>query len=169
MKGLKDDLTKDIRLLEENKNEIALVDSRFNYIRALYDNKTIDTASDRLIGHYLYFALRVTHPNIGRYEGFKSSGKLGTIENDSLKQDILVYYQQTIPNLNHGEEIVNSFQTKIMDMETGKDDKLFMRDLAKTFKMQALLQITAYNLEGNIQDYDQAKQQAKNIIAMIDK
>jgi len=31
---------------------------------------------------------------MGRYEGFKSSGKLETIEDDSLKQKILSYYQQ---------------------------------------------------------------------------
>jgi hypothetical protein len=36
----------------------------------------------------------------GNYEGFKSSGKLGFIENKKLKSKILNYYQQSIPEIN---------------------------------------------------------------------
>ena len=72
------------------------MDSNFNFILALNANKTIDTVSVRTISDHLQFEVRTTHANIGRYEGFKSGGKIGTIEDDSLKQNILVYYQQTI-------------------------------------------------------------------------
>ena len=96
LKGLKGDLTNDILLIEENKKAITRVDSDFTSIIALYTTRSIDTVSQKIISHHLYFDLRVTHPNIARYEGFKSSGKIGTIENDSLKQNILVYYQQHV-------------------------------------------------------------------------
>jgi hypothetical protein len=36
-------------------------------------------------------------PNTGRFEGFKASGKLGTIEDQDLQNAILDIYQETIP------------------------------------------------------------------------
>jgi len=38
-------------------------------------------------------------PNSGRFEGFKSSGKIGTIENKDLQNDIMDLYQENIPGL----------------------------------------------------------------------
>ena len=38
-------------------------------------------------------------PNSGRFEGFKSSGKIGTIENKELQNNIMDLYQENIPNL----------------------------------------------------------------------
>jgi len=38
-------------------------------------------------------------PNSGRFEGFKSSGKIGTIENKDLQNNIMDLYQENIPNL----------------------------------------------------------------------
>lgn len=168
LKGIKDDLTKDIQLLEENKQTIIGVDSNFRFLLALYNTKSIDTASDRLISHYLNFSLVVTHPHVGRYEGFKSSGKIGTIENDSLKQNILVYYQQTLPDLGDMESVVNSFQSKLIDMEVSKDDQSTLRATAKTFKMQALLQFATGNMNATIKAYTDAQQEAKRIMSLID-
>src|ERR1700761_4306985 len=83
--GIKSDLSQDIHLLEDNKRSILRVNAGFDYISALNNSKTIDTASGQAIGGHLNFEARTTHPNIGRCEGFKSSGKIGTIEDDSLK------------------------------------------------------------------------------------
>lgn len=167
--GLKSDLAKDIQLLEDNKRVSARVDSNFTYLFTLGTTGAIDTASDRLISHHLAFEMNATHANVGRYEGFKSSGKIGTIESDSLKQSILVYYQQTIPGIDDLEGVVNSFQSKIIDMEVSKKDKESMASVAKTFKMQALLQFATENLDGIIRTYDSAQLDAKKIIVMIDK
>ena len=38
-------------------------------------------------------------PNNGRFEGFKSAGKIGTIENKELQNNIMDLYQESIPNL----------------------------------------------------------------------
>jgi hypothetical protein len=38
-------------------------------------------------------------PNNGRFEGFKSSGKIGDIENTELQNDIMDLYQENIPIL----------------------------------------------------------------------
>jgi Family of unknown function (DUF6090) len=169
LRGLKNDLAKDIELLKENKNAIARVDSGFNFIVALNNNKAIDTASGKLISDHLNLEACTTHPNIGRYEGFKSSGKIGTIENDSLKQSVLVYYQQTIPNLDDMETLVNAFQMNILNVEVDRNDKMSLAAVAKTHKMRALLQLGTQNMEGELRAYDEAQQQAKEIILMIDR
>jgi hypothetical protein len=167
LNGLKNDLSNDILLIEENKNTIARVDSNFIALIALKKNQSIDTVSESMISHHLYFDMCVTHPNIARYEGFKSSGKIGTIENDSLKQNILVYYQQMVPDLKDLEDVVNSFQTRTMELEVDKKDQTSMNTLAKSFKMQALLQFATQNIQQEMEDYNKAEQQAKKIIALI--
>jgi hypothetical protein len=165
--GLKSDLAKDIRGLQEDKTGLIREDSNFQFLRAIDEDHRVDTASDHFITHYLDFALFATHASIGRYEGFKSSGKLGTIENDSLKQTIMEYYQQTIPGLTDEEELVNSFEQKLIDMEVNKDEKENFRDLAKSFKMRALLEYTTNNIEGVIRYCDSTTLQAKKISSMI--
>jgi hypothetical protein len=56
-------------LIEENKNAITQVDSNFAALIKLNNSRSIDTVSERMISHHLNFDLRVTHPNIARYEG----------------------------------------------------------------------------------------------------
>ena len=167
--GLKSDLTRDIRGIDEDKAAFIQVDSDFQFLRAVTNDHRVDTASSYLITHHLVFSLIETHANIGRYEGFKSSGKLGNIEDDSLKQAILEYYQQTIPGLTDEEGVANSFQEKMMDMEVNKDEKEAFKDLAKSFKMRALLQFATHNIEGVIRYCDSTTLQAKKIIALIDQ
>jgi len=169
LKGLRDDLSNDILLIEENKKAVERVDSDFRFIYGLNQNRPIDSVSEKQISHHIYFDLRVTHPNIGRYEGFKSSGKMGTIENDSLKQKILVYYQEMITDLNDVEGIVNSFQTRILDLILDKPDNISLGTLTRTFKMRGLLDLGIQNLHGQIQSYKDAQHQAKKIISLIEE
>ncbi len=165
LRGLKDDLTEDIKQLETNKNVITRLDSNFHFLRSLH--KTDKTISDSFIS--LDFDLRVTRPNIGRYEGFKSSGKIGTIENDSVKEKILVFYEQTIPDLVYGENFVNDLQTKILNLEIDDHSEMPLRDFVTLAKMKILLHVAIQNFEVNIRGYDNTIKQAKWIIAEIDK
>jgi Family of unknown function (DUF6090) len=169
LRGLKSDLAKDIRELQENKATFSKVDSDFQFLRRLNDSHQIDTASNQLITHYLDFSMSVTHANVGRYEGFKSSGKIGTIEDDSLKQEILEYYQQTIPGVGDIEGIANTFEQKLIDMEVSKEDKENFRELAKSFKMRALLEFATDNIEAVNRYYDSTTLQAKKIGNRIDQ
>jgi hypothetical protein len=116
LKGLKEDLSNDIDMIEKNK-------------------KTI------------------------------SGGKIGNIENGKLKQNILTFYQQTIPDLVYGENFVNSLQLKILDLLVDRDIKKSLRDFATMNKTKSLLNIGIYNFNSNINGYDQAIKQAKEIIA----
>lgn len=169
LRGLKDDLNNDTRLIEANKNTIATLDSNFHFLLSVKKSSIEDRNMDSAISRSFNFEIPVTHSNVGRYEGFKSSGKIGTIENDSLKQDILAYYQQTIPDLQAGENYVNSLQLKIIDLAIDRVDKMSVRDFVTTRKMQVLFMHGAHNFELNIHAYNEALEQIKEIIAEIDE
>lgn len=164
LSGLKSDLLKDITLLRQNKSAISLLDSNFQYLM----QQAKSPLNDSTISHRLFFDLRITRPNIGRYEGFKSSGKMETIENDSLKQTILIFYNQTIPDLVYGETYVNSIQTKILDLEVEKNEKMSAADFAKSTRVQSLLYLGHHNFSVNIDGYDKAIREAQSIISLID-
>jgi hypothetical protein len=165
LKGLKNDLTEDIKELEENKNVIAKLNSNFKFVSSLKKGQLPDT----VISHYLEFDIPETHPNTGRYEGFKSSGKMGTIENDSLKEKILVYYQRTLPDIAYSESYVNSLQLKILYLEIDEIDKMSTNDFVTTAKTRSLLGLGAHNFQVNMAAYDSASKQAKQIVSAIDK
>lgn len=168
LQGIRKDLQKDIVVMEENKGWYVHVDTNFEYLLNLDESGRVDTATEHTVAHHLDFALRTTHANVARYEGFKSSAKMGTIESDSLRQAILLYYQQTIPGVNDLEEVVNSFQTRLMEAEVNKSDGESLRVLAKTFKVRALLEFNQDNLGPAIKSYTEAQNEARRIIKMVD-
>ncbi|HEV3326430.1 MAG TPA: hypothetical protein VG052_12520, partial [Puia sp.] len=67
------------------------------------------------------------------------------------------------------EELVNSFQAKILDLEVGRTEKNSLASIAKTFKMHAFLELATENLGAMIRTYDSAQRDAKKIMEMIDE
>ena len=164
LKGLSNNLTDDIKQLTTNKNVIAHLQS--NYKKILLPRKGHDSDIDSLIAHF-EVDLRVTRPNIGRYEGFKSSGKIGMIENDSLRENILAFYEQTIPDLVYGENFVNNLQTKIQELSFESSGKTSQQEFAATPKIQLLLWLTTHNFDVNMKGYQKAADHAKKIVDQI--
>ena len=56
------------------------------------------------------------NPNDGRFQGFKSSGKIGTIENNALQNDIMDLYEENIPALLHSTESYIRIKTMFFDL-----------------------------------------------------
>lgn len=96
--GLQEDLKTDIEEMKEDKRSFTLSGKAFAYItsRKLSEKPDIDT-----INKYRGYIFNITGliPNSGRFEGFKSSGKMGTIENKDLQNNIMDLYQENIPNV----------------------------------------------------------------------
>ena len=164
LRGLKIDLTEDILLLKQSHDTIEVVDRNFTTAFRLRKNQLPDS----LVHHLFYYSMIVTNPNNARYEGFKSSGKLGNIEDDSLREAILVYYQRTAPDIIGHESIVNQLQEKILDYQIEKTDVSINEFLALT-KVKGMLQITAMNTQNSLYRYEQSIKQVKRLIALIDK
>lgn len=162
---LKEDLAKDIELLQQNRQTSTRLDSNFNYILALKKNQ----ASDTVIGPYTDLIDFSTNFNKGRYEGFKSIGKIGTIENDSLKNRILSYYEQTIPNLVTYAVFINAEQLKILNAGQNEMNNLSLNDFLTTRKMHSMYYFLEYNFRKITSGYEAAIKQASAIIEEINK
>lgn len=86
IKSIKEDLKKDIQLLQHNKLAAVIQDSNYTFLLSVTGTKNNDSLLTNKIHRHLTYNLTTTHLNIGRYDGFKFSGKIETIENDRLKK-----------------------------------------------------------------------------------
>jgi len=105
--GLKQDLKTDIEEMNQDKNSFLQSQKAFNYITSRKLNESLDPDTIR---HYYTWIFNTTGlvPNSGRFEGFKSSGKIGTIENKELQNNIMDLYQENIPNLINSTDFYTS-------------------------------------------------------------
>ena len=81
-----------------NTQKIALnrVINSYDYLRQL-SQKTSDSLQKANFAPNQEFRMFFGEENDGNFEGFKSSGKIGHIENKTLKKQLLSYYQQFLP------------------------------------------------------------------------
>lgn len=96
--GLKDDLTNDIKEMESDVEGYQRSDNAFMCISRLKPKEILSKDSFRLHAPGIFNTVGFI-PNNGRFEGFKSSGKVGMIENIHLQNDIMDLYQEDIPVL----------------------------------------------------------------------
>jgi hypothetical protein len=166
--GLKEDLKNDISNLESTKQIIDKTQQQINFILRLTPEK-IDSikANHQQINSGTNFINTLT--NNGRYEGFKSSGKINTINNENLRNKILSYYQQTIPQIalieNSFEKITSRYIDILMD---GKEDEDINTTLLKK-KTRIILSGIDNFTKYNQKSYEDAIKDAKEIINEIDK
>ncbi|MGH2665336.1 hypothetical protein [Flavobacterium sp.] len=161
--GLKNDLKGDIEILKSNKNSSIELNSNYKFLQNVSKSQ-----SDSIIGPHTTFYMLGTAFNNARYEGFKSSGKIETIENDSLKNAILLYYQQTIPNLTTGINYLNSFQLEQLKDSQNSPDSLSLYTYYNSKKLKSMLHNIEYNAEQSIFSFDKAINQAEKIMETID-
>ncbi|UOQ97108.1 hypothetical protein MUN81_17940 [Hymenobacter sp. 5317J-9] len=95
--GLRADLASDLTELRNDSLTYARVLHGYEYFRNL-NARTLNVDS---VHKYQWVLFNTTSllPNSSRFEGLKSAGKLGIIENDELLNDILDNYQEKIPSL----------------------------------------------------------------------
>jgi hypothetical protein len=94
--GLKTDLSSDVGQLEGDRVAYLQAGQTFTYL--ITPAPGFKLSMDSVKKHQTYlFNTTLFVPNNGRYEGFKSSGKLGSIEDNKLQNDIAMLYQNIIP------------------------------------------------------------------------
>lgn len=166
--GLKVDLKNDISNLESTKKILNETQQQISFVEHLTPEK-IDSikANHQQINSGTNFIN--TLANNGRYEGFKSSGKINTIEDENLRNKILSYYQQTIPQItlieSSYEKLISRYIDLLMD---GKEDEDINTALLKK-KTKIILSGIDNFTKYNQQSYENAIKDAKEIINIIDK
>jgi hypothetical protein len=96
--GLKEDLQNDISEMNKDKESYIKQQKVFTYLYNLKIKENIAVDTMKKHGRWI-FNTTALNPNAGRFEGFKSSGKIGSIENSKLQTDIMDLYQENIPAL----------------------------------------------------------------------
>jgi len=170
--GLKGDLKNDLVEMNDDKGSYLKQGAIFTYI----SNQKLDQQlhQDSLNKYYgSIFNTTALNPNNGRFEGFKSSGKIGLIENEELQNDILDLYQENIVSLlastaryldnkNHLFNYVIRNQKRLTDSTTNLATILLQdegRNVSRTLKDPGEL----------ISRYDSCINKANKIIALINK
>jgi len=112
--GLKQDLQTDIQEMNQDKESYQNNNRIFSYItnRKLHEALNADT-----IQKYSNWLSNTTGliPNSGRFEGFKSAGKIATIEDQELQNNIMDLYQEDIPKLISSTNYYTSKKQKLFD------------------------------------------------------
>jgi hypothetical protein len=96
--GLKADLQNDVTEMKNDSLTFVQTDAAFKYITGINYGAIANKDSIQKYQNYIFNTTGLI-PNNGRFEGFKSSGKLGFIENSILQNLILDLYQEDIPSL----------------------------------------------------------------------
>ena len=96
--GLKQDLKTDIEEMNQDKSSFTKSQRAFTYITNRKLNESLSGDTIRKYSGWIFNTTGLV-PNSGRFEGFKSSGKIGTIENKELQNNIMDLYQENIPLL----------------------------------------------------------------------
>ncbi|MGO4773734.1 DUF6090 family protein [Flavobacterium sp. W22_SRS_FK3] len=168
LSGLKEDLQKDIANLEETKETFHKTQQQISFALHL-TSKKIDSlkANHQQIQSGTNFINTVV--NNGRYEGFKSSGKINTIENQNIRNTILSYYQQTIPEIAFVEKSYEKLMSRYADLLiNGKEDEDINTTILKQKTKIVLSGIDNFTKDKQ-KSYEDAIKQAKEIITEIDK
>lgn len=166
--NLKNDLQNDIKILDEEKEEYEKANLGYEKILGL---TSLQLDSIQKSNTKVYFPVHSQGPklNIDNYEGFKSSGKIGYIEDEKLKQKILHYYQRFVPSINEVDKIYNDYLFKCFDKMIENADKSEEKLYSDPkFKKTIYFLITIG--KNNIRVYDKnVKTEAIELIKAIEK
>lgn len=170
--GLKVDLLGDIQEMTEDKKSFTGSGGAFNYLYNLKKSQSINKDSIRKYERY-YSNSTGLIANDGRFEGFKSSGRIITIENKELQNDIMDLYQEDIPSLLASTNAYTKrkefyWQFIMENKKWTSDSSTNMLELMASDKSKAISESLLFADE-IIDRYDSCIVKAKKIIATIDK
>lgn len=114
LSDLRKDLTDDIENMTALQKQLSSTIEDKTYMlkmtEFLYDSmrNSIDSVKFKTLVQNKMTISGLSRSNIsGNYEGFKSSGKIGFVENKKIKILMLKYYQQLIPTISEAEKYYN--------------------------------------------------------------
>lgn len=170
--GLKTDLENDIKEMEADKQSYQGSAAAFSYLIGLPPGQKISNDSLKKYNRYILNSTGLV-PNDGRYQGFKSSGKIGTIENEELQNNILDLYQEDLPNLISSTNLYTKRKEVlfyyIFDMmKRNPDGSNNIAEVLITDKAHNICTTLSFTDEV-IERYDVAINKSKKIIAAINK
>jgi len=129
LSGLKEDLLNDQKEMKEDEKSYQTQSHLFHYVSKLKPGEEVHADSISKYVNVIFSKVGLLQNN-GRFEGFKSSGKIGLIEDKELQNDIMDFYQESIPSLLAGtdnfaskkSQLVALVEKNAVRLPTGKFD-----------------------------------------------
>jgi hypothetical protein len=152
LENLKNDLQNDVKNIDIEKEAYKKSNISYEKILALTTHQLDSIYKSK---NKVDFPIYSHGPkmNIGNYEGFKSSGKIGYIEDEKLKQKILNYYQIFVPAINEVDKYYNDFLFKCFDKMIENADKS-EQELYSDPKFKKTIEFLVKLGNNNIRVYD---------------
>jgi len=166
LSDLKEDLTNDLTSMQSAKQSLSKDIDNFSFIESLTKSK-IDSLFKINPSFGFHSSIGTTKINNGNYEGFKSSGKIGFIENKDLKKRILKYYQDITPSISEAEKINASQILKISDFWADNISQ-DVKQMLLSPKFKTMLQIFQSTAKSSLDLYQDAITSGTQIITQID-
>lgn len=163
---IKNDLKQDVERLKEAKKKLVKNIKDYQFIYSLTEAKVDSLEKAGEVGISFHSDISLTQFSTADYEGFKSSGKIGQIENKIIKKQVLNYYQDLTTGINGFEKIRAEYFLKIMNSieeDLEKDDKFLFKD---SFKRSVKRHIGTS--EDLVKFYDTAIGEANSMLKNID-
>ncbi|MFH6935798.1 DUF6090 family protein [Flavobacterium sp. FlaQc-30] len=153
LENLKNDLQNDVKSIDIEKEAYKKSNMDYEKILALTPHQLDSIYKSK---NKVEFPIYSHGPkmNIGNFEGFKSSGKIGYIEDEKLKQKILNYYQIYVPAINEVDKYYNDFLFKCFDKMIENADKSEQEMYADP-KFKKTVEFLVKLGKNNIRVYDQ--------------
>jgi hypothetical protein len=171
--GLKNDLANDLSEMQADKAGYQYQQAAFIYFRSM--NETAPGTADSVAKYTNAIGNKVELvQNAGRFEGFKSSGRLGNIENKKLQNDILDLYQELIPNLLNTTQLYNIQKDRLIVLieQNARIDmaqrKLLIEDVMKTDHARIISASLSFFPTQILQRYDTCIDRINKIVKAID-
>lgn len=170
LKGVRIDLNKDIAEMKGDIEAYKNQKKAFNYLGSIPKSQLANTDS---LQHYAPYFYNFTGygGNTGRYEGFKSSGKIGFIENENLQNNILDLYEEKIPLLSISTEFYKTQKLKFSEYITENTIDYPTGNLTKVMASNPIKnrsQIYLASVNQIIANYENCISQMKEIVKEID-
>ncbi|MBF9222182.1 hypothetical protein [Hymenobacter ruricola] len=166
--GLRADLTSDLAELRNDSLTYTQVLQGYRYFRTL--NARTNNVDSMHRYQWVLGNATTLLPNSSRFEGFKSAGKLGIIENDELLSDILDYYQEQVPGLVHQTQEFSAYKmgtiTRYLDEHLHRSEDNFIEVMQADQMYNYLNKQPA--VEGIVARYHRVLQHTRQIIREID-
>ena len=164
---MKEDLNSDINNNQAAKDALTKTISNLTFLESLTESK-VDSLIKTKSPFGFSSSIGTTKLSTANYEGFKSSGKIGYIDNKDLKKHILKYYQEALPNILEVEKINAAQVIKISDFwaENAEQD---IRKIVLSPKFKTMLESFRSTSKSSLGLYQDAIGQAAQINSEIEK
>lgn len=172
--GLKADLANDLAEMKSDRSGYQYQRAAFDFFRSMDAEAPGTKDSLAKYTNAIFNKVELVQNN-GRFEGFKSSGKIGNIEDKKLQNDILDLYTESIPSLLNTTQLYNTQKDRLIvfieqNARIDEEKKILILSEAMKASQAKIISGTLRGFPDQvIQRYDSCISRIETIVKTIDQ